>query len=83
MSVKYYTNVEGIRCVDLNVENSQKVDIKGWSRIFQYSNRDLVLKESVRLKLFDKETGNVVAIYDEELNIKMNKKPVIRKSIKT
>jgi hypothetical protein len=78
-SVRYYKNKEGLKCVDLDVEKSQRVDIKGWSRIFQHSNRDLVIKDNERLRLRDVITNNVVAEYDEELNRKLNNKPVIRK----
>jgi len=74
-------NDKGIKCVDIDVNKTLTVDIKGWSRIFQHSNRDLILRdideESDRLRLYDSETGNLIAIYDESLN----KKPVIRKKI--
>ena len=70
-----YTIINGVKCVDLDVNVTLTVDIKGWSRIFQYSNRDLILKEDKRLRLYDAITGNIVAIYEESLN----KKPVIKK----
>jgi len=74
-------NDKGIKCVDIDVNKTLTVDIKGWSRIFQHSNRDLILRdideESDRLRLYDTETGNLIAVYDESLN----SKPVIRKKI--
>ena len=72
-----YSVVDGIKCVDIDVNVTLTVDIKGWSRIFQYANRDLILKEDKRLRLYDAETNNVIAIYEESLN----KKPVIRKKL--
>ena len=79
--VKYNINEKGVKCVDIDVNKTLTVDIKGWSRIFQHSNRDLILRdietEGDRLKLYDAETGNLIAIYDESLN----KKPVIRKRL--
>ena len=72
-----YSIVDGIKCVDIDINVTLTVDIKGWSRIFQYANRDLILKEDKRLQLYDAETNNVVAIYEESLN----KKPVIRKKL--
>ena len=72
-----YKVVDGVKCVDIDVNVTLTVDIKGWSRIFQYANRDLVLKEDRRLRLYDAETNNVIAIYEESLN----KKPVIRKKL--
>jgi len=72
-----YKVVDGVKCVDIDVNITLTVDIKGWSRIFQYANRDLVLKEDNRLRLYDAETNNIVAIYEESLN----KKPVIRKKL--
>lgn len=72
-----YSVVDGIKCVDIDINVTLTVDIKGWSRIFQYANRDLILKEDKRLQLYDAETNNVVAIYEESLN----KKPVIRKKL--
>ena len=72
-----YKVVDGVKCVDIDVNATLTVDIKGWSRIFQYANRDLVLKEDKRLRLYDAETNNVIAIYEESLN----KKPVIRKKL--
>jgi hypothetical protein len=72
-----YSVVDGIKCVDIDINVTLTVDIKGWSRIFQYSNRDLILKEDKRLRLYDAETNNVIAIYEESLN----KKPVIRKKL--
>lgn len=72
-----YKVVDGVKCVDIDVNTTLTVDIKGWSRIFQYANRDLVLKEDKRLRLYDAETNNIVAIYEESLN----KKPVIRKKL--
>lgn len=85
-AVKYYKDVDGVKCVDIDVNKTLTVDIKGWSRIFQYSNRDLVLrevtKEDSRLKLYDVITGNVIAIYDEELDKKLNSKPALRRRSK-
>jgi len=79
--VKYNINEKGVKCVDIDVNKTLTVDIKGWSRIFQHSNRDLILRdiefEGDRLKLYDVETGNLIAIYDESLN----KKPVMRKKL--
>ena len=79
--VKYNINEKGVKCIDIDVNKTLTVDIKGWSRIFQHSNRDLILRdiesEGDRLKLYDAETGNLIAIYDESLN----KKPVIRKRL--
>lgn len=72
-----YKVVDGVKCVDINPDEILTVDIKGWSRIFQYANRDLILKEDKRLRLYDAETNNVIAIYEESLN----KKPVIRKKL--
>jgi hypothetical protein len=72
-----YSVVDGVKCVDLDVNVTLTVDIKGWSRIFQYANRDLILKEDKRLRLYDAETNNIVAIYEESLN----KKSVIRKKL--
>lgn len=84
--IKYYKNVDGVKCVDIDVNKTLTVDIKGWSRIFQYSNRDLVLREVTRedsrLKLYDAITGNVIAIYDEELDKKLNNKPALRRRSK-
>jgi hypothetical protein len=82
MSVKYYTNSKEEKCVDLDVSKPLVVDIKGWSRIFQYSNRDLVVKSENRLSIHDVETGSLVATYDEELSLKNNKKSVIKKKNK-
>ena len=76
--VKYYTNANGDKCVDLDVNVTLTVDIKGWSRIFQYSNRDLVLKQGSRLRLYDKDSGEFVAIYDPELDKKINKKQAVK-----
>lgn len=72
-----YKVVDGVKCIDIDVNVTLTVDIKGWSRIFQYANRDLVLKEDKRLRLYDAETNNIVAIYEESLN----KKPVIRRRL--
>jgi hypothetical protein len=79
MKVKYYINEEGLKCVDLNVEETCVVDIKGWSRIIQYSNRDLVVKTNNRLNILDENTGNVVAVYDDELDMKNNNKKAVRR----
>lgn len=72
-----YVVIDGIKCVNIDINVILTVDIKGWSRIFMYSNRDLILKEGKRLRLYDAITNNVVAIYEESLN----KKPVIRKRL--
>jgi hypothetical protein len=79
--VKYYTNANGDKCVDLDVNVTLTVDIKGWSRIFQYSNRDLTLKQGSRLRLYDKDSGKIVAIYDPELDKKINKKQAVKTKI--
>ena len=79
--VKYNINDKGLKCVDIDINITLAVDIKGWSRIFQYANRDLTLKDiddkNDRLRLYDTETGNLIAVYDESLN----SKPVIRKKL--
>ena len=82
MSIKYYINDAGVKCVDLNVDETLTVDIKGWSRIFQYANRDLVIREKERLRLYDVETNKCVAVYDEELDKRLNNKQAIRRKNK-
>ncbi len=72
-----YKIINGIKCVDIDKETCLAVDIKGWSRVFMYSNRNLVIKESCGLRLYDSDTDQLVAVYVEDLN----KKPVIRKKL--
>lgn len=81
--IKYYINSDGIKCVDIKEDKIPYiVDIKGWSRIFQYSNRDLVLKEvsepNSKLKLYDTKTNKIIAIYDDELDLTLNNKKAIK-----
>ena len=72
-----YKEVDGVKCVDIENDTCLAVDIKGWSRIFQYSNRNLVIKEQYGLRLYDLDTDQLVAVYVEDLN----KKPVIKKKL--
>jgi hypothetical protein len=51
-----YKVINGEKCVNLDMETCLAVDIKGWSRIFMYSDRDLVIKESCGLRLYDANT---------------------------
>ena len=73
-----YVLINGVKIHPIDINKTLTVNLKQWSRMIEFGDRDLIVKEGDINSLYDAITGNKVAIYDKSLN---KKKEVIKINI--
>ena len=73
-----YVIIGDMKIHPIDINKTLTVNLKQWSRMIEFGDRDLIVKEGDINSLYDAITGNKVAIYDKSLN---KKKEVIKINI--